>query len=160
MTIADLPLVLSIQEECYSAEAIESEATIRARLASSPNTAWVVEDDHGVCAYLVGYLSELGKVTPLGSHFEVAANPNSFYLHDLAVSRRAASRSIGTKLVRMALDSAHRTGLPYSSLVSIQDSLPFWFKHGYTTCTSLENLQRVHLDTSPGNATYLVRQLG
>ncbi|GAB3549587.1 N-acetyltransferase [Noviherbaspirillum agri] len=160
MSTADLPFVISIQSECYSADAIECEATIRARLVSSPDTAWVAEDEHGVCAYLVGYLSELGKVTPLGSGFVPSDTPNSLYLHDLAVSRRAAGRNVGTRLVQAALTMAQRNGLPYSSLVSIQDSLPFWFRHGYATCDSLEDPQRKHLDTYPGKPAYLVCQLG
>ncbi|HYD59404.1 MAG TPA: hypothetical protein VEC35_03575 [Noviherbaspirillum sp.] len=59
MIADDVSSVVAIQDECYVTDAIESEAAIRARLEVAPSCAWVAEDMRGVCAYLVGYPSEL-----------------------------------------------------------------------------------------------------
>ena len=85
MHVDDVPRVLTIQRACYAPETVEAEAVIRRRLAVAPDTAWVAENEDGVCAYLVGYRSQFGKLTPLGGDFEPIADGDSLYLHDLAV---------------------------------------------------------------------------
>lgn len=159
MSADDIPSVFSIQAECYGPEAIESEAVFRARLAQAPGSAWVAVTSQGVCAYLVAYPSLLGKVTPLGSEFAIPASPDSLYLHDLAVSRRAAGLGVGKKLVQVALDAGRRIGLAYSSLVSIQNSAVFWRAFGYTDWNDLDHRQKGHLATYPPAACYLFRAL-
>lgn len=157
MSETDISAVLSIQSECYVTEAIESEAAIRARLRIAPSCAWIAEDAHGACAYLVGYPSRLGKVTPLGSSFDVSPSPTSLYLHDLAVSRRVAGQGVGSLLVRFALDAAQRAGLSHSSLVSVQNSAAFWRSLGYREQELTDAAQAAHLGTYPAPACYMVR---
>ncbi|HJV73039.1 MAG TPA: GNAT family N-acetyltransferase [Noviherbaspirillum sp.] len=157
MTENDIAFVLAIQCECYVAEAIESETTIRTRLSIAPSCAWIAEDADGACAYLVGYPSELGKVTPLGSSFSIPPSPTSLYLHDLAVSRRVAGQGVGSMLVRFALDSAQRMGLHHSSLVSVQNSVTFWRALGYREQALSDTAQAAHLNTYPAPACYMVR---
>lgn len=157
MTRSDIPSVLVIQEECYVPDAIESEAVIRARLEHAPSCAWVAEDAQGICAYLVGYPSELGKVTPLGGNFAACSAPACLYLHDLAVARRVAGQGVGSRLVGLALDAARRQGLRYSALVSVQQSAQFWCGLGYAQRDLAEAAQAAHLGTYPGPACYMVR---
>lgn len=159
MTGKDIPSVTAIQAECYAPAAIESETVFRARLPLAPQFAWVAEDKHGVCAYLVAYPSQLGKVTPLGSNFTIPETPDALYLHDLAVSRRVSGNRLGTHLVRFALDAGRRHGLNCSALVSIQDSANFWQSHGYADWHKLDEWQRKHMETYPQPACYLVREL-
>lgn len=159
MTAEDIPSVIAIQAECYTAEAIESESIFHARLATSAHSAWVAEGERGICAYLVAYPSQLGKVTPLGGNFDIPEMPTTLYLHDLAVSQRVAGQGVGTQLVRFALGAGRERGLLASSLVSIQDSVAFWQRHGYAASLQLEEQQQRHLATYPGNACYLVRRL-
>lgn len=122
---------MAVQGEHYSGHFLEPEATLYARWLASPDTAWVAEDENGICAYLFGYRSVLGKVTPLRGMFEIAEHPDSLYLHDLAISRRAAGRGVGTQLVRLAWELARRERLKYSSLVSLAPARPFWERLGY-----------------------------
>lgn len=153
----DISFVLAIQSECYVTEAIETEATIRTRLRIAPSCAWIAEDAVGPCAYLVGYPSELGKVTPLGSSFDISPLPTSLYLHDLAVSRRVAGQGVGSLLVRFALESAQRLGLRHSSLVSVQNSVAFWRALGYREQSLSDMTQAAHLDTYPAPACHMAR---
>lgn len=157
MTENDISSVLAIQSECYVAEAIESEVTIRARLRIAPTCAWIAEDAQGTCAYLVGYPSELGKVTPLGNSFDISPLPTSLYLHDLAVSRRVAGQGVGSLLVRFAFESAQSMGLHHSSLVSVQNSAAFWRALGYREQALSDTVQAAHLGTYPTPACYMVK---
>lgn len=157
MTPEDIAAVIAIQATCYGPDAIENESIFRARLGVSAHSAWVAEDERGVCAYLVAYPSQLGKVTPLGSNFDIPKKPTTLYLHDLAVSQRVAGQGVGSRLVHFGLESGRRLGLATSSLVSIQDSGAFWRRHGYTPWNQLNEQQQKHLETYPGTACYLVR---
>lgn len=151
----DIPAVLAIQLEAYSADLQESAAVIGARLASAPGHAWVAEDEEGVCAYLFAYQSQLGKVTPLDGDFEIPDRPDCLYLHDLAVARRAAGRRIGPALVHEALGQAHRQQLRFSALVSVQESSEFWSRLGYSPRRpDPDHLE--HLGSYQVPATYMV----
>ncbi len=159
MQARDIPAVMSIQEESYAAEVLEDEAVVRARLAACPQLAWVAEDDKGVCAYLFAYHSRIGKVTPLDGDFQPHAEADCLYLHDLAVSRRAAGRRIGPALVQHNLEQARCQQLRYSALVSVQESEAFWARLGYTAHTELEPPQVDNLASYQIPAVYMVRAL-
>ncbi|MBS1228882.1 MAG: family N-acetyltransferase [Proteobacteria bacterium] len=159
MTQDDVPAVLVIQAECYLPAVIEDESSIRSRLDASPDSAWVAEDEQGVCAYLVAYRSIVGKVTPIGGAFDVATEPGTFYLHDLAVARRATGCRIGQALVGLACEQARAEGLAHSSLVSIQASSEFWKKHGYAVVDELDPLELANLQTYGGQGYYMVKRL-
>ena len=159
MQARDIPAVMTIQEESYAAELLESEAVICNRLAACPQLAWVAEDDEGVCAYLFAYRSRVGKVTPLDGEFQQHAEADCLYLHDLAVSRRANGRGIGPALVRRNLEQARLQQLRYSALVSVQQSEAFWSRLGYAAHRELEPPQACNLASYQIPAVYMVRAL-
>ena len=159
MRRGDIPAVLAIQAEAYRTETLETETTIRGRLAACPDTAWVAEGNDGVCAYLVGYRSTVGKVTPLDGDFAPLARGDSLYLHDLAVSSRVNGRGLGPALVNAALGHARDRGLRYSALVSVQGSKGFWERLGYAATLQLEQQQAANLATYTGPAYYMVKPL-
>lgn len=131
MLPADIPSVVRIQLQCYLPDNIESEAVIRARLASTPDTARVAEVRGEVCAYLVGYRSRLGQVGALGDGFEPTTEPDCLYLHDLAVGPQGRGLGLGPLLVTHALAQARREGLAWAALVSVQGSQDFWHQQGF-----------------------------
>jgi len=159
MTPADVPAVMQIQARCYGPPMQESEATIRARLAASPDLSWVANADGGTGAYLVAYRSRLGKLGALGAPFDIDVDPDSLYLHDLAVDPGCKGLGLGPALVRMALRKADDESLPYSSLVSVQSSKEFWERQGYAVWTGLDAHQASHLETYSGQAWYMVNRL-
>ncbi|HYF77656.1 MAG TPA: GNAT family N-acetyltransferase [Symbiobacteriaceae bacterium] len=159
MTQGDVAFVNHVQVDCYSPFMQEDEATIRARFLLAPDTAWVAEDEGGVCAYLVGYRSVVGKVTPLNAVFELPECPDALYLHDLAVAPRGKGRGIGKALVQAACDQAVAEGLGYAALVSVQNSKAFWERLGFAEWARLHEDQRENLHTYEGPAYYMVRDL-
>jgi GNAT superfamily N-acetyltransferase len=151
----DLAGVLDVQAACYPPAMQEPAHVVRARLAASPGTVLVARDDAGVCAYLFAYPSRLGKVTPLGGAFAVAAEPDTLYLHDLAVAPRAAGQGVARRLVARLHDDAAVRGLRHAALVSVQDSLAFWESLGYAPAAG----DRAALATYPSAAHYMTKRL-
>ncbi|MFO1251952.1 MAG: GNAT family N-acetyltransferase [Inhella sp.] len=159
---ADLPALLRVQRACYGAGFNETEAVFAARLHQSPQSAWCVDDrarPGELAAYLVGYPSRLGKITPLHGEFEPALSPDCLYLHDLAVSPLCQGQALGPRLVRHAWAEAQRLwGLQASALVAVQSSLPFWQRLGYRVLEPQEGaMQRGLAGYGPG-ARYCVLQ--
>ena len=159
MKLEDLSSVLDIQAECYPPFMNETLATIRARLETSPDSAWVTEDGKGVSAYLMAYRSIIGKVTPLGGAFITPDKSDCLYLHDLAISSRARKNGLGRLLVGHAWQAASMDRLEYSALVSVQDSGGFWKNLGYTPMNALDLEQRNHLATYVEPNFYMVKTL-
>ena len=155
----DIPAVLAIQAESYASELLESAEVIRQRLLAFPDLAWVAEDAAGVCAYLFGYRSHAGKVTPLDGVFAEPEQPDCLYLHDLAVAARAAGRGIGPALVQRNLEQGRARRLQYSALVSVQDSQAFWSRLGYADHGELDDAQRRNLESYGVPAVYMVKPL-
>lgn len=142
MTEADIGSVIHIQAECYVSSILEAEEVIRKRLRKFHETAWVAEDGWGIGAYLVAYRSPMGKITPLDNLFEEVDETDCLCLHDLAVSDRMKGQGIGDGLVAVALGYAMGIGLPYSSLVSVQNAQPFWRKFGYEVWAAVSPEQK------------------
>lgn len=159
MCVDDVEAVLAIQAACYGPQTVEAEAVIRRRLAVAPDTAWVAEAATGVCAYLVGYRSRVGQLTPLHGDFEPQPEGDSLYLHDLAVATAAAGAGAARALIEHAWAYARALGLAHSALVSVQGSRAFWQKRGYAVVAELSPEQRRRLATYAGPSDYMVRPL-
>ena len=159
MAFSDIETVIAIETEYYEGNLIETAEVIGARLRDFPDTAWVAEDAGGVCAYLAAYPSVLGKVTPLGKKFTRYKHPDTLYLHDMAVLRRAAGRGYGTRLAHWAQDFARRAGLSHSSLVALPGAVPFWERLGYRKMSLSEAAQQARLESYTSGAHYMVLQL-
>ncbi|MEC4723725.1 GNAT family N-acetyltransferase [Noviherbaspirillum sp. CPCC 100848] len=159
MTQADVPEVMRVQAGCYHPSMLESEGAIRARLKTVPDLSWVAQANGRISAYLVAYRSRLGKLGALGAPFNVAPDPDTLYLHDLAVDTACKGQGMGPLLVRMALDRACSESLAYSSLISVQSSRDFWERQGYSIWRRLDARQADQLRTYPGQAWYMVNTL-
>lgn len=159
MQANDVPAVLAIQAECYAPHLNESEAVIRHRLDTTPDTAWVLAVAGEVAAYLVGYRSQLGKITPLGRRFENPPVPDCLYLHDLAVSRRLRGTGIAATLVQKTHDFARAECLDHLALVSVQGSRRFWERLGYRSPETLSPEQTEALESYKTPCQYMVFQL-
>jgi ribosomal protein S18 acetylase RimI-like enzyme len=157
MQTSDIEAVMQIQIRCYQPHYNEPQSVLQQRLLQSPHTAWVAEDEQGICSYLVGYLSVLGKVTALQSIFQPSDHPNTLYLHDLAVHPRVNGQGVAASLVSQAVQSAQQQQMQYLALVAVQESYGFWQRHGFRTMTTLESDQCLLLDTYGESACYMQR---
>jgi GNAT superfamily N-acetyltransferase len=160
MNPADLTGVMAVQSDCYEPGFLEPLEVLAQRWRASPSTAWVAVDPEGaVQAYLVGYRSELGRLTTLGGGFHPTADGDTLYLHDLAVAPRAAGTGLGPRLVQRALEEAERMGCGHSALVSVQGSREWWQRRGYHPITALDESARTALASYGAGAVYMAQAL-
>ena len=160
MQASDIPAVMTIQEESYPDELLETAEVVSARLASFPDCAWVAEEAQEACAYLFAYPARLGRITPFDGVFARHDDTDCLYLHDLAVGLLASGRGVGPALVRHALEHARTRGLRHSALVAVQGSRDFWSRMGYEACPVDDAAQAENLATYGGSAVYMSRSLG
>lgn len=152
-----LAAVLAVQAACYPPAMQEPAAVVLARLRTAPATTLVACDGAAVCAYLFAYPSLLGRVTALDAPFTPAANPDTLYLHDLAVAPQALGRGLARRLVQQLLDAAAGQGLRNAALVSVQDTRRFWEGLGFEVDTARPPC--AGLATYPGSALYMTKRL-
>jgi ribosomal protein S18 acetylase RimI-like enzyme len=153
MLPADLDAVLRIQAACYPAAMQEPAAVLAARMAVACDTCLVGSHQGSVRGYLFAYPSRLGRVTDLNAPFTPARQPDTLYLHDLAIDPCALGRGLARALVDDALRLARTLGLAHAALVSVQDSARFWQALGWRAAATDD----AGLDTYPPGALYMVR---
>lgn len=153
----DLNAVLRVQAACYGTAMQEPAAVVRARIEQAGDTAFAAVLAGNLCGYLFAYRSLLGKVTPLGGEFAPASAPDTLYLHDLAVSPRAAGLGIARALARHAGALARREALPWCALVSVQESQAFWERLGFQAARCEGPDARAALAGYPPVALYMAR---
>ena len=155
MLPADLDAVLRIQAACYPAAMQEPAAVVASRITAAHGTCLVGLHEDSVRGYLFTYPSRLGLVTDLNGPFTVARQPDTLYLHDLAIEACALGRGMGRALVGEALRRARTLGLAHAALVSVQDSERFWHALGWRAASTHD----AGLHTYPPGALYMVRTL-
>jgi predicted GNAT superfamily acetyltransferase len=159
MSYEDLTAVVSIQAEAYVDEILETLEVITARFIAAPTRAWVAELDGKVRAYLVGYQSEQGVITPWGGEFKHSPIAPVLYLHDLAVSSAARGKGLGCQLVEFVLCEARTARLTSAALVSVQNSKTYWESFGFVEVAVINELQQANLASYSSEAYYMARNL-
>jgi len=162
MELSDLVSIERIQAEAYGNYFLESSDIIAQRFHASPATAWVAERDGFVCAYLVGYLSNVGKINPLDATFTPLADANCLYLHDLALSKNAQGFGVAKQLIQVATQYALERVVTALALLSVQNSKAFWQNIGFSEYDKLDSIQKKNLESyllSEDAAYYMVKIL-
>ncbi|NLU97027.1 GNAT family N-acetyltransferase [Marinomonas sp. UCMA 3892] len=145
--------ILKIQAEAYSAIEPESLEVLQSKWQQSPDCcfaylgerSWLEEkseleeqggqEKRNILGYLLAHAwhgetpPKLYQPLPEGSHGPI------LFLHDLALSKRAVGRGVGSQMVTHLLDTAVSSGFQKALLVSVQDSVSFWQKHGFVEMT-------------------------
>lgn len=158
----DLIAVSAIQTDAYAGHFLESAEVIAQRFNLSPNTSWVAEREGRICAYLVGYWSIMGKISPLNAPFTFVEAANCLYLHDLALFKSAQGFGLAKGLINTATEYAQKNAAHAMVLMSVQNSVEFWRKSGFMEYTGLDEAQQKNLRTylaGEESAYYMVRYL-
>lgn len=159
LQLADLPAVMEIQRLCYGDAYVEGQALFARRLASPANCSLVALHGGAVVAYLAAYWSVVAKVTPLHGDFEACPQPDTLYLHDMAVHPAQAGQGLTRRLLAPLWPQALRRGMRYSALVSVQGSQDYWCRHGYSVYPLQDPLQQQRLRSYGDEAVYMLRAL-
>lgn len=154
----DLSSILVIQRACYSPALNESEAVIRQRLASAPDTCWIAESDSMPIGYLFSYGSTVGRVTPLGGSFTVAASPDCLYLHDIAIIPAVRGSGAATALLEAARSWAAARRIADVALVSVGDTRTYWSRRGFVAASAVTPAQSRALSSYGVDACYMTQR--
>lgn len=136
---ADLPEVLRIQAQCYTAIEPESAQSLRAKIEASPATCLLAQAGTGAVGYLIAVPVRAPYLPALDApRFELAADADTLYLHDLAVAPEGRGTGAGKALVRSARAAGCASGLRKACLIAIQGSVPYWQEFGFEPVTAPE----------------------
>jgi GNAT superfamily N-acetyltransferase len=154
MRPADLAAVLALQATAYRPEFHEPLEVFAGKLAHHPHSAWVIEDDAALLAYLFAQPARRGHPPPLKDPGRPRRAPDALHLHDLAVAPAARGGGLARRLVDTALAWGRAQGFTCATLVAVQDSASRWRHMGFIDAQPAKSLASYGAD-----AVYLVRTL-
>ena len=131
MTMLDLPSVEAIAAAVHP-QFPEDGAVFAERQRLYPEGTRLLELDGVPSGYIVSH--PWRERTPPALNALLGAIPpdaDTFYLHDLALLNPARGTGAAAMIVGDILRHARKEGFPAVSLVAVNSSFPFWFKHGF-----------------------------
>jgi ribosomal protein S18 acetylase RimI-like enzyme len=124
--------VLRIQDYCYTEIEPESLKSLQAKILASPDTCLIAESSEGAVGYLIAVPIVYPHLPTLNAPtFELSADADTLYIHDLAIHGAGRGTGIAQALVQASIDAAKRSGLSRACLVAIQNSQSFWGQFGF-----------------------------
>jgi len=131
MTTLDLPAVEAIAEKVHPAFPEDLSVFIE-RQRLYPDGSRVLELDGVASGYVVAHPWRYKSLPALNSQLgAIPPDADTFYLHDLALLPIARGTGAAAMIVGELLRHARAMGFPTVSLVAVNNSLPFWHKHGF-----------------------------
>lgn len=98
----------------------------------------------------------LGRVTPIHGAFEDYDDPDTLYLHDMAVSPDCAGQGLASALL-MRQRNAYNWAPRHSALVSVQGSQDYWRRKGYALHAGLSDTDAAAVRGYGADAVYMVQ---
>lgn len=158
--LADLPAILHIQARCYTAIVPESAASMGAKVAAAPDSCFIACRGEHIVAYLLALPWRFDDPPCLdAAECALPEQPDTLYLHDLAVAPEARGSGAADALVHAFLAALGRLRLPRASLIAIQGSAPWWARYGFARVPVNDALS-VRLAGYGNDASYMSRSAG
>ena len=131
MTTLDLPSVEAIAAIAHPAFP-EASSVFAERLRLYPDGARLFEFGGKPSGYILSHPWRLGELPALNALLgEIPADADTSYIHDLALLNPARGTGAAAMIVGDMLRHARAAGFATISLVAVNGSLPFWYKHGF-----------------------------
>lgn len=131
LTTLDLPDVEAIAAAVHPAFP-EDLAVFAERQRLYPEGARLLELDGKPSGYVLSHPWRLHTLPDLNALLgAIPDDADTYYLHDLALLPAARGTGAAAMIVGDILRHARAAGLPGVSLVAVNGSLPFWYKHGF-----------------------------
>lgn len=156
LTALDLPDVEAIAAKVHP-DFPEDLAIFAERQRLYPEGARLLELDGIPSGYIFSHpwpykaLPELNAL--LGA---IPDDADTYYLHDLALLPAARGTGAAAMIVGDILRHARAVGLSSASLVAVNGSLPFWYKHGFRALKAPELEEK--LGSYEAKARYMVKR--
>lgn len=132
LTRDDVAALHRLEAESYLPSLHESDEAFVRLIELFPEGAFGFFDAEGLCAYAFGVPLKAGSTLELRTPLDrIPDEPDTFYIHDVAVAERCRGRGIGRALAERLLALAAERGFTRCDLVSVQGSAPFWEAFGF-----------------------------
>jgi ribosomal protein S18 acetylase RimI-like enzyme len=132
--------IMEIQQEAYYSIEPESLEVLKSKWKVSPTTCFVFVEDNQVLAYCLSHPWEENAAPDLNTELHVSPESDGIFIHDIAVRKNSREKGIGSMLFYFLTRSLRENNFRFLSLVSIQESLPFWQKLGFQKAAIHKNL--------------------
>jgi len=131
MAEADLDRVLAIADIVHPGYP-EDLAVFAERLRLYPAGCRVLETGQEIAAYVLSHPWIFGQPPKLNHLLgQLPAQPNTYYLHDIALLPAARGAGAASTLVGTLVEHAAAAGFTNVSLVAVNNSAGFWLRHGF-----------------------------
>jgi hypothetical protein len=126
MTRFDLPLSEAIAEQSHP-DLPENPLVFAERLRLFPQGCWMLDVVLDPFGYAIAHPRFPCRPPSLNSLlWQLPADPDTFYVHDLALLQVARRGGLAADAVRSMVDAAQALALPTLSLVAVGASAAFW----------------------------------
>ncbi|ENM5776471.1 GNAT family N-acetyltransferase [Vibrio mimicus] len=125
--------ILKLQAEVYHLIGPESLEVLRDKWLRSPSSCFTYRDDEQLMGYLLAHSWNSRMPPKLFNKLPKGTEGSILFLHDLAVSNHMFGRGIGSKMIEHLVNVATASGYKEILLVSVQNSMQFWQKQGFTS---------------------------
>lgn len=131
LTMLDLPTVEAIAAKAHPGFP-EDTSVLGERLRLYPDGARLLEHDGVAAGYILSHPWMAGTIPALNTLLgALPMGADTYYVHDLALLNPARGTGAAAMIVGDLLRHARSTGFTTVSLVAVNDSGPFWYKHGF-----------------------------
>ncbi|QDZ12365.1 GNAT family N-acetyltransferase [Devosia ginsengisoli] len=131
MTTFDLPAVEAIAARVHPAFP-EAMAVFAERQSLYPEGTRLLELGGVPSGYILSHPWRFKALPALNSLLgAIPPDADTYYLHDLALLPTARGTGAAAMIVGDILRHARASGFPSASLVAVNGSVPFWYKHGF-----------------------------
>lgn len=143
MTTFDLPDVEAIAARVHPAFP-EDMAVFAERQLLYPEGTRLLELGGVPSGYILSHPWRFGALPALNSLLgAIPRDADTYYLHDLALLPVARGTGAAAMIVGDILRHARAAGFPSVSLVAVNGSLPFWYKHGFREVAAPELIDKL-----------------
>lgn len=135
----------------------EARACFEERVTLFPQGCYALADGDAVKGYLIAYPWPNGAIPPLNSLLDaIPKERDTIYLHDLALHPDVRGQGHARPIVERLIADARALGAERVTLVSVNDSVPFWQSMGFDPVTGDVAIQR-KLESYGEDASYMMR---
>ena len=123
------------------------------------NGAYLLELGEKPAGYVLSHPWRYGSLPALNTRLgQLPDAPDTYYIHDLALLPVARRVGAASQIVRALAKHAEVERYQTMTLVAVNDSVPFWQKHGFATADIPELYGK--LLSYEESARYMIRHLG
>ena len=156
MTGFDLPFVEQIAAAVHPGY-YETPEVLAERRALYHDGAYVLEVGERIAGYVLSHPWRYGDAPALNTLVgRLPDNPDTYYLHDIALLPLARKVGAASKIVDSLLKHAAATGYQSTSLIAVNGSAPFWSRFGFAV-EDVNGMSQKLLSYDDG-ARYMVRR--